>query len=42
MTPAYDPHGAAQIDCFRGDTSSMLICHQDGMRDNVPAASGAP
>lgn len=35
---AYDPHGAALLDCFRGDTSAMLICHQDGARDDVPAA----
>lgn len=38
MTTAYDPHGAALLDCFRGDTSAMLICHQDGARDDVPAA----
>lgn len=35
---AYDPHGAALLDCFRGDTSAMLICHQDGIRDDVPAS----
>lgn len=34
----YDPHGAALLDCFRGDTSATLICHQDGGRDDVPAA----
>ena len=38
MKTAYQPHGAALLDCFRGDTSAMLICHQDGERDDVPAA----
>lgn len=38
MTDAYNPHGAALLDCFRGDASAMLICHQDGARDDVPAA----
>ncbi len=38
MTDAYDPHGAALLDCSRGETSAMLICHQDGGRDDVPAA----
>lgn len=38
MTHAYDPHGAALLDCFRGDASATLICHQDGGRDDVPAA----
>jgi SAM-dependent methyltransferase len=38
MRPAYDPHGAALLDCFRGDSSALLICHQDGLRDDVPAA----
>ncbi len=38
MNHAYNPHGAALLDCFRGDTSAMLICHQDGIRDDVPAA----
>lgn len=38
MTNAYDPHGAALLDCFRGDAAAMLICHQDGARDDVPAA----
>lgn len=38
MNHAYSPHGAALLDCFRGETSAMLICHQDGMRDDVPAA----
>ena len=35
---AYSPHGAALLDCFRGETSAMLVCHQDGVRDDVPAA----
>ncbi|WP_280152082.1 class I SAM-dependent methyltransferase [Piscinibacter sp. XHJ-5] len=35
---AYAPHGAALLDCFRGDASATLICHQDGTRDDVPAA----
>lgn len=38
MRRAYDPHGAALLDCFHGDASAMLICYQDGMRDDVPAA----
>lgn len=38
MDSAYGPHGAALLDCFRGDISAMLICHQDGKRDDVPAA----
>lgn len=38
MKLAYDPHGAALLDCFRGDTSATLICHRDGARDDVPAA----
>lgn len=38
MTPSYDPHGQAVLDCFRGDTSAMLICYQDGLRDDVPAS----
>jgi 2-polyprenyl-3-methyl-5-hydroxy-6-metoxy-1,4-benzoquinol methylase len=38
MQQAYDPHGAALLDCFRGDRSAMLICHQDGARDDVPAS----
>jgi SAM-dependent methyltransferase len=38
MREAYSLHGAALLDCFRGDTSAMLICHQDGTRDDVPAA----
>lgn len=38
MVEAYNPHGAALLDCFRGDASAVLICHQDGARDDVPAA----
>lgn len=38
MIQAYNPHGAALLDCFRGETEAMLICRQDGMRDDVPAA----
>lgn len=38
MRRAYDPHGAALLDCYRGDASAMLICHQDGARDDVPAS----
>jgi SAM-dependent methyltransferase len=38
VTPAYDPHGAALLDCFRGDTAAVLSCWQDGERDDVPAA----
>lgn len=38
MRDAYDPHGAAVLDCFRGSTDTVLICHQDGARDDVPAA----
>ena len=32
MKDAYNPHGAALMDCFRGDTLALLICHQDGAR----------
>jgi SAM-dependent methyltransferase len=38
MQTAYDPHGDALLDCFHGDASAMLVCHQDGVRDDVPAA----
>lgn len=38
MLDAYNPHGAARLDCFRGDASATLIVHQDGARDDVPAA----
>jgi SAM-dependent methyltransferase len=38
MTRAYDPHGAALLDCFRGKSDAMLICYQDGKRDDVPAS----
>lgn len=37
MNDAYRPHGAALLDCFRGDASATLICYQDGVRDDVPA-----
>jgi 2-polyprenyl-3-methyl-5-hydroxy-6-metoxy-1,4-benzoquinol methylase len=26
------------MDCFRGNTSAVLVCYQDGQRDDVPAA----
>jgi hypothetical protein len=29
---AYNPHGAASLDCFRGVASTTLIMHQDGAR----------
>jgi SAM-dependent methyltransferase len=35
---AYDPHGAALLDCFRGEASATLVCWQDSERDDVPAA----
>lgn len=38
MRDAYDLHGAALLDCYRGATSVKLICHQDGTRDDVPAS----
>jgi len=38
MKDAYSPHGAALLDCFRGDRTVTLICYQDGARDDVPAA----
>lgn len=38
MDEAYKPHGAALLDCFRGAMDAMLICHQDGARDDVPAS----
>jgi SAM-dependent methyltransferase len=37
MRSSYDPHGAALLDCFCGD-DAMLVCHQDGERDDVPAS----
>ncbi len=37
MTDAYDAHGAAVLDCFRGSADAPLICHHDGARDYVPA-----
>jgi SAM-dependent methyltransferase len=38
MRDAYSPHGDALMDCYRGNASAMLICHQDGARDDVPAS----
>lgn len=38
MKLPYDPHGAAMLDYERGVTDAMLICEQDGERDDVPAA----
>lgn len=38
MTSPYGPHGAALLDCFRGNRSAQLTCYQDGVRDDVPAA----
>ncbi|MBE7369896.1 class I SAM-dependent methyltransferase [Ramlibacter pallidus] len=38
MSTAYHPHGAAVFDCFRGERGALLVCHQDGERDDVPAA----
>jgi SAM-dependent methyltransferase len=38
MSAAYGLHGAALLDCFRGERDAVLACHQDGVRDDVPAA----
>lgn len=38
VAKAYDLHGAALLDAYRGDAQAMLICHQEGDRDDVPAA----
>jgi SAM-dependent methyltransferase len=38
VADAYEPHGRALVDCFRGNAAAMLICHQDGERDDVPAS----
>jgi SAM-dependent methyltransferase len=38
MKDAYNPHGAALLDCYRGEASAVLVCHQDGARDDVPAS----
>lgn len=38
MITAYSPHGAAMLDYERGVTDAMLICEQDGERDDIPAA----
>ncbi|MBE1527958.1 SAM-dependent methyltransferase [Sphingopyxis sp. OAS728] len=34
----YDLHGAALLDCYRGDDQATLLVYQDGERDDVPAA----
>jgi SAM-dependent methyltransferase len=38
MHSAYSPHGAALLDYFHGNEAATLICTQDGVRDDVPAA----
>jgi len=38
VSDAYNLHGMALLDCFRGETDAMLVVHQDGERDDVPAA----
>lgn len=38
MKSVYNPHGAALLDCFRGADDALLIVHQEGERDDVPAA----
>ncbi|HTU61700.1 MAG TPA: class I SAM-dependent methyltransferase [Polyangiales bacterium] len=38
MNTAYNPHGAALLDCYRGKADAMLTVHQEGERDDVPAA----
>ena len=38
LTAPYDLHGEALLDCYRGEADATLICHQDGERDDVPAA----
>jgi len=38
MKDAYNPHGAALMDCFRGDPAATLMCYQDGERNDVPAS----
>jgi SAM-dependent methyltransferase len=38
MQGAYNPHGAALLDCYRGETNVLLTVHQDGERDDVPAS----
>jgi len=38
MYDAYHPHGMALLDCYRGNDDAILTCHQDGQRDDVPAA----
>jgi 2-polyprenyl-3-methyl-5-hydroxy-6-metoxy-1,4-benzoquinol methylase len=38
MQNPYALHGAALMDYYRGDVGATLISHQDGQRDDVPAA----
>jgi 2-polyprenyl-3-methyl-5-hydroxy-6-metoxy-1,4-benzoquinol methylase len=38
LQAAYNPHGAAVLDYHNGARDAVLICHQDGERDDVPAA----
>lgn len=38
LQAAYRPHGAAVLDYHRGVHDAVLICYQDGVRDDVPAA----
>ena len=38
MESLYNAHGAALLDCYRGETGATLIVHQEGERDDVPAA----
>jgi 2-polyprenyl-3-methyl-5-hydroxy-6-metoxy-1,4-benzoquinol methylase len=38
MKDAYNPQGAALMDCFRGDDSATLTCYQEGACDDVPAS----
>lgn len=38
MYDSYHPHGMALLDCYRGNGDAVLTCHQDGRRDDVPAA----
>lgn len=37
MNDAYHPHGAALLDCYRGNRAATLTCNQEGDRDDVPA-----
>lgn len=38
LQAAYKPHGAAVLDYHKGVRDAVLICYQDGKRDDVPAA----